>query len=500
MEKSNLNPRFTINQLIRFTLAAISIYYIGVVFYIIFSRINYPFELEWMEGGSLIQVRRLLDGSGLYVRPSIGYVPNIYPPLYYYISAIFSKIIQNYWFLPLRMVSVLSTVGISGLIFSIIRARRKSIFLAILSAGIFFAAFKIGGSWFDIARVDMLFIFFLIAAVWLLEKETLLSGILSGVLFACALFTKQTAIFAFSVIAIYSFFILKRKIVFAGTTSFLIVSAGWIMVETYLSNGWYWYYNFTLIGLHRLPVDQPEYFGQPILMILPVMIITGIIVESYFKYQIRDFFNKREIWTFFGLVMLALSTMAGINPGSFYNNYIPFYTGISILAGLRLPELVEKSDNPVRPFKKDIIYLLIFLQLCTLFYSPRDQIPTADDLNAGYKLVSILKSTNGEVFIPNHNELTLLAGKKTYAHLIALQELEGKFGAQESIGWKIVEQDLLERIKNKYFSLIILDQKNDIWKTIPDYYDPQSLVYENNEAFWPVTGAKTRPELRYYPK
>ncbi len=500
MKSTNNHPRYIINQTIRIFLAIFCIYFIGTVFYIIAKRINYPFELEWMEGGSLIQVRRLIEGKNLYVSPSIEYVPQIYPPLYYYISAIFSKILQNNWFLPLRLLSLLSTIGIGALIFSIVRDRRKSNFLAFLSLGLFFATFKIGGSWFDIARVDMLFIFFLLAAVMMLEKEKLLSGIISGIFLACALLTKQTAIFAAAALIVFSFLFLRKRNVFVSIASFILVSVSWISVENYLSGGWYWYYNFTLTGLHKLPFDQPAYFGQPVLMIMPVFIITGIIVETYIKYKVRDFVMKDEIWTYFAVVLLALSTLAGINPGSFYNNYIPFYTGISILAGLRLPILLEYEQSRVKLFRIDVIYLLLFLQFSILIFSPFDQIPTADDLKTGNSLVSFLKLTKGEVLIPNHNELSILAGKKTYAHLIALQELEGKFGVQESSGWKLVEKELNQRIKNKYFSLIILDQKNDIWKIVPDYYNSELIQFESEEIFWPVTGAKTRPEKFYFPK
>ena len=41
--------------------------------FIVFSRITFPFTLEWMEGGSFIQVSRILAGQPLYVRPSFDF-------------------------------------------------------------------------------------------------------------------------------------------------------------------------------------------------------------------------------------------------------------------------------------------------------------------------------------------------------------------------------------------------------------------------------------------
>ena len=53
----------------------------------------YPYQLEWMEGAGLVQVRHLLAGKTFYVPPSIDFIPLIYPPLYFYASAIITKLI-----------------------------------------------------------------------------------------------------------------------------------------------------------------------------------------------------------------------------------------------------------------------------------------------------------------------------------------------------------------------------------------------------------------------
>ena len=57
------------------------IWYFLAVAYIVARRFAYPFELEWLEGGSLIQVLRLLDGQPLYAPPSLDYIAFNYPPL-----------------------------------------------------------------------------------------------------------------------------------------------------------------------------------------------------------------------------------------------------------------------------------------------------------------------------------------------------------------------------------------------------------------------------------
>ena len=54
----------------------------------------------------LVQVSRLLAGKALYVPPSIDFVPLIYPPLFFYASALIAKIIGlGFGALRLRFIS-----------------------------------------------------------------------------------------------------------------------------------------------------------------------------------------------------------------------------------------------------------------------------------------------------------------------------------------------------------------------------------------------------------
>jgi hypothetical protein len=42
----------------------------------------YPYELEWMEGGMVDHVIRVLEGGSLYVAPTVDFVPFLYTPFY----------------------------------------------------------------------------------------------------------------------------------------------------------------------------------------------------------------------------------------------------------------------------------------------------------------------------------------------------------------------------------------------------------------------------------
>src|SRR6267143_1685706 len=107
---------------VRWTLAglltATCIFYILAYLFVALARMGYPFELEWMEGGMVDHVRRVLLGLPIYAKPSIEFVSFLYPPLYYEAAAVFSKVLGP-GFLPLRLLSFLSSVGVFVLIFRI---------------------------------------------------------------------------------------------------------------------------------------------------------------------------------------------------------------------------------------------------------------------------------------------------------------------------------------------------------------------------------------------
>ncbi len=54
-------------------------------------RLRYPFELEWMEGGMVDRVHRIMTGRPLYIGPSLRFVPFVYPPFYFYLGALVSN-------------------------------------------------------------------------------------------------------------------------------------------------------------------------------------------------------------------------------------------------------------------------------------------------------------------------------------------------------------------------------------------------------------------------
>jgi len=235
------------------------VWYLLAATFVVARRFSYRFELEWMEGGSLIQVLRLLDGKPLYTAPSPSYIPYIYPPLYYYISALATKLTGIYWFTPLRLVSIAATLGSLLLIYRIVVHEAGSHYWGFIAVGLFAASFRIGGAWYDIARVDMLFIFLFLAGTFALIRKGRFSVVLAGSLFALDFYTKQTVLLPVMAIAIYLLFVRGWRTTLQFTAAFLALSLPIFLVENGLSHGWYAYYVFHLPTLHQIP--QPAWLA-----------------------------------------------------------------------------------------------------------------------------------------------------------------------------------------------------------------------------------------------
>ena len=77
------------------------------------GRAGFPLDLEWMEGGMLIHAQRLAAGQGIYVKPTLDFVPYLYTPLYPALLALLSFVLPLGYLLG-RVVSLLALFARAG--------------------------------------------------------------------------------------------------------------------------------------------------------------------------------------------------------------------------------------------------------------------------------------------------------------------------------------------------------------------------------------------------
>ncbi len=134
------------------------------------------------------------------------------------------------------------------------------------------------------------------------------------------------------------------------------------------------------------------------------------------------------------------------------------------------------------------------MQLGALAYDPMKQVPGEADERAGRRLIDTLSRVPGDVYMPYHGYLPVLAGKESHAHAIAVLDVMQGGGANAAR-----LQDAIDTaIRERRFAAIVSDS------SLPEprlegRYVRQQPLFADRSAFFPVTGVRTRPESLYVP-
>lgn len=489
-----------------------AVLYIFIFCVIAVSRISYPYELEWMEGSSVDHVRRILSGLQLYVEPDLQFVPFIYTPLYFYVSALFSKLL-GIGFFPLRMVSFLSSFGCFVILFLFVRRETNSLECGMLSAGLYAATFRIGGSWFDIARVDSLFMLFLLSGIYFLRsKPSNTNLVLAGILTSLSFLTKQSALFVAIPLSIYCLRCLPKlaRWVYPGT--FLFLTGSTTLLFQWISGGWYYYYIFDLPSQHYFKWEMLyAFWTEDLLSHLSVALAVSLLFLTYKVYERRS--NDFAFFFLLFVGMVGSSWLSRLHSGGYNNVLLPAYAIITLYFSLGihilLPSICSKSsDNKTRSIHSDshfgpskrLLYqhftiILCILFFASLFYNPLDDVPGKTDVDAGDAFIRSLEAIEGEVLVLSHGFLPSLAGKKTHAHAMAMWDVLR--GTDQSVANKL-RTTIENAIHNKQFEAIVTN--GPLMFALGEFeenYILERVLFDNDRVFWPVTGAKTRPNWLY---
>ncbi len=501
MKKAETNSFINLKspQLLRVALFSIAVAFLVMYLWIVYNRIRYPFDLEWIEGAMVNQVLRLIHGQGMYVAPSINYIPFYYTPVYFYFSAL-AALVFGIGLFPLRLVSFLASLVSFAAIFLIVRAETKNWWAAILSTGLFAATFRVTGAWLDIARVDSLFLaFWLLFVYFIIGRKSSLVAVLAGILAALAYLTKQTALITCAPVLVYLFWCnWKYGLICLGTATLIIGIT--TLVLNFASAGWYNYYVFGLLSTQTewLPQEFITFWTDDLLVYLPVAILFATFF--FIGRPKQDRYSLLQ-WLSILAGALAGSFITRVKIGGYVNVLLPAYALLSILFGLGLAgllKLIKQVQGELSGRLELLIQIACLIQLVILFYNPFAQIPTRADLQAGNTLVKMLSEVKGAVFVPDASYLPALAGKSTFANNAAIWNI--LLEHQETKGKALLTADISNAISQQSFDEIIVDGDIDLdWccAGIDQYYTRVGEVFQDPTVFYTVTGDKKRPTYIY---
>lgn len=491
------------------TLAVVALAITFPIVYMVIAllRMGYPYELEWMEGGMLDQVRRILTDGNLYVEPSLVFTPFTYTPLYFYISAGAASLLNMVEFFPLRVISFIASMVSMVLIFFMVKRESQSPLAGLISAGLFAATYAIGGAWFDLGRPDSLLLMLLMAGIYFLRfGRTMGSMCVSGLLFGAAFMCSQTAFFAMIPLTLYC--VLSERpwakiacpCVFAA---FVLLSTTVLQATT---GGWYTFYIFDIPRHHGVHAQSFLTFwvldlAKPL---APALLLTAAYL--YEKVSTRD--RERVVfYSCFLAAMVGTAWSGRVRTGSDPNTLIPAFAALAITSGLGIhlfmPNTSPEAETPdrVSPIGLAVIALAL-VQFLGLIYNPGPLLPSAGDRQAGDRLVALIAGIDGEVFAPSHGYLSALAGKQTSAHRVALNDIcaAGRMEVRDEM-----HAEIGEAIRSGRFSALLLDMPSFFDELVTFYgyegpaitetYELSGQALDSSYVFWPVTGRRTRPEF-----
>ncbi len=420
-------------------------------------RYSYPFELEWIGGELHDHCIRVLSNQPLYVPPSSSWFPYEYQPIYFWVCAILMKITHNESYEPMRLVSILSTIGSAAVLYIwtrslIMRApSAKNTPEASVNAwpaiavGILFAGYRFTGAWYDAEHLDMLFTLLLLVGGYLLQcaedariprtsptkprfwqLTAFEYTLLSGTAFVLAFFTKQQG--AFFILACLAALALRRSK--ANLITFAAITCGMTATGIYVLNhatyGWYSYYCYKVplsngINLNVLgqffQEDMPLY--APVIAIIALALYCTRKVESESASGDAPAGNSIVLTSdgvFIGMVVAAIASglLSRAHWGGAENVLIATYmlTGAAACVAAGRWEIQDKRAAPW-------LYALCASQLVIVCYRPDLQVPHKSNYAAGEAYRSLITSLQrgGDVLCIDHGGFTATPHFQTMALL-----------------------------------------------------------------------------------
>lgn len=488
------NRRMIGRRLLFLTMCLLGLFGCGYILsYVIVAliRMHYPFELQWIEGASLIEVQRINAGKEIYTSPSIHYIPMIYPPLYFYTSALIAKILGSGFF-PLRLLSFLSSLGCIGFIYAFIRKEGYNRWIAVSSGGLYAGCYSLTTGWFDVARVDSFFLLLALGGLYALRKaESPLSLATAGVLAWLAFLAKQSGFVIAAPMIIYTMCAYRKKSAWF-IAPYLGLIAISIIFLNHSTHSWYAYYVFKLPSQHTIETAKLLEFWTKDLF--PGLFVAIAFAFLYLLIGINRSKSKEKIFYVCAtLGMISTAWTGRLHSGGYVNVVMPAYAWISVLFGIGVGSLLERARSAELTLA---IYLACFLQYACLVYSPGKYIPDEKDYRSGYKLVSLVSNVKGEVLIPFHPYIAVLAGKKPSFHRMVFSDIcrsnDAKIKCQ-------LNREINTAINSKKYKLIILD---DLWlrDQVLKEYTSRGTVFSKLSDFKTRSGLPKRPRRMYIPK
>ncbi|MBS1800397.1 MAG: DUF2029 domain-containing protein [Acidobacteria bacterium] len=500
----------TILRFSRLAVALLAAAFIALFYYIAIHRFRFPLQLEWIEGAVLDMVRRAANHQPVYAAPGRMYVALIYTPVYIYVSAWLSRL-MGVNLITLRVVSILATTGCLIAIFSYVKRITRDNFSALLACGLFAALYAQSGAWYDLGRVDMLYLLFLLLALDASQRGL---SIWSAIAFALAFQTKQSA-------AIIALFVLAHELrrprkMIAGLGTFALtagLSSWWFNRE---SLGWYRYYTVFLPSHHSWMMSKGATYILHDL-IAPLGIALLLIMAASIPVLLHRTPDRRQLYFYvFSAAGILISTLSSrLHLGGSTNVDLPLYAGVCVLFGLSISTILawgSTLQSPASDALQATLMVACGLQMIQLFHAPREFIPTQAQFAYAHEVDQSLHAMRGEIFVFHNVADSGSSGERQLANWMAIWDV---LRADRGPAGQGLRAELIDSFKQKeYAGVLSEDVPNELdpWEvdSLKPIADAAAAAYPKQERIVPLNEwtsfyfnqatPSIRPQFLYKPR
>jgi hypothetical protein len=522
--------------------ALASLVYVVLVAFVAERRISFPYDVEWMEGGVLMQAERILRGDSAYPPPSATFVPFFYPPLYPCLVAGLGWVTGGVTYALGRGLSFGASVLGAGLGALAVHRGTHRVELVLLTIGLEAALASFGGSFLDLVRPDAL----AMALVMFGASSAMRGGpgrlVLAGLALAAACFAKQTAILGgLGVLAGVALTRDRRALAWVASTACIAGVVAFALLER-ASAGRFSFYVLAGHRSHAFLRDNFTFYVfrdvlhlAPVLLVVPLvwlgrrrpssllpwalsahlgvaLVHRAVVTRDLPHMYLRDLWYPHPLWAIPPALVAALALVGtrpmtastsphlrywgGVFTGGLaaaavgYSTQWAFKNSLMPLAVLGVPFVVLALDAlaECRPTSPRWLALALAIQLVALYEPPSKQAPQARDREAWDRLRARVAAIPGKVMVLGHPRLAWEVGGGEHLHGMAITDLAATGGIP----------DLETRLAAHEWAAIVTD--------VDDYVDAPSLLardYARSELLDVTamkTGSRCRPAVLWLPR
>lgn len=427
------------------------------------GRLRCPFPIEQLEGSMLLAAERVAHGLPVYVRPNFQFIPYMYAPAYYYVSGWAVRLLGP-GFLALRLVSLLSTCASLALIYFFILLetsgpQRRRHLAALAGAGLYAAAYPWTRQWFDLGRVDSLYILLLLVAL----LATRFSGrrlhpVVAALAWTLAFLAKQTILPVAVIMLCHDWKRPRRAL--AGVVSFLAMAGLTVLLLDHVTHGWFRFYAFTVPRANADLLLRPAVFYVPTQLIAPFGVALLIAAAAWIATRPSLLDSRTRFYLLAASSTFALCWFLQGHTGATANTPMPVYAVLAIVFGVSLDRVdgwfAQKTFHQefLREPARILLLAAAAIPLVSWIYNPHDIIPQHPVVVLNQELVAWLRTFPGDVYLPDNPYEAVAAGKNPHPDNAALHDALRPKAPQ-------VRQPLLDQIRaaidDEHFDAIAFD-------------------------------------------